>query len=76
MALVPDVRHCRQLQGTWMNEHDDDLESTVHEGAEEESDRFPDTGDELDDGEDEDLSDSEPDLDEDESELQPPANPA
>jgi hypothetical protein len=30
-----------------MDEHDDDLESTVHEDAEEETDTYPDTGDEL-----------------------------
>jgi hypothetical protein len=53
-----------------MDEHDDDLDSEVHEDAEEETDSFPDTSDELDDvgGEtadgDEDL-----DLDEDETEL-------
>jgi hypothetical protein len=50
------------------DEHADDLESTVHEGADEEIADFPDTGDELDDltfeGE-----DDEPDLDEDPSEL-------
>jgi hypothetical protein len=32
-----------------MNEHDDDLESEVVGGGEKEADRFPDTGDELDD---------------------------
>lgn len=32
-----------------MDEHDDDLESEVIEGAEKEEDRFPDTGDEFDD---------------------------
>jgi hypothetical protein len=32
-----------------MNEHDDDLTSTVHEGADLETDSFPDTEDELDD---------------------------
>ena len=54
-----------------MNEHDDDLESEVHEGAEEETDSYPVTGDELDepaqdgsDDEDEDAS-----LDDDEAEL-------
>jgi hypothetical protein len=35
--------------GEGMDEHDDDLESTVHEGAQKERDSFPDTGDELDD---------------------------
>jgi len=30
-----------------MNEHDDDLESHVHEQAEEETDAYPDTNDEL-----------------------------
>ena len=51
-----------------MNEHDDDLESTVHEGAEIETDTFPDTADELDpelpDDEDNDF-----DVDDDEAEL-------
>ena len=31
-----------------MDEHDDDLESTVHEEATEETDTYPDTSDELD----------------------------
>ena len=31
-----------------MDEHDDDLESAVHEEATEETDTYPDTGDELD----------------------------
>jgi len=60
-----------------MNEHDDDLDSTVHEGAEGEADTFPDTSDELeelatDEIEEEteaETSDEEPDLDDDESEL-------
>ena len=30
-----------------MDEHDDDLESTVNEGAEKETDAYPDTDDEL-----------------------------
>ena len=50
-----------------VDEHADDLESGVQEGAEEETVRFPDTGDELDDvaeGE-----DDEPGLDEDAAEL-------
>jgi hypothetical protein len=54
-----------------VNEHDDDLESEVHEGAEKETDSYPATGDELDeptqygsDDEDEDAS-----LDDDEAEL-------
>jgi len=53
-----------------MSEHDDDLESTVEEAAETETDAFPNTGDEIDainweanDG-DEDLN-----LDDDEAEL-------
>ena len=33
-----------------MNEHDDDLTSEVHEGADLETDSFPDTEDALDDG--------------------------
>jgi len=31
-----------------MHEHDDDLESEVHEQAEKETDSYPNTGDELD----------------------------
>jgi hypothetical protein len=51
-----------------MDEHDDDLESAVDEGAEEEIDDFPATGDKLDDSE---LGDDDGDLDldEDKSEL-------
>ena len=51
-----------------MDEHDDDLESTVDEGAEEEIDEFPDTADDLDDA-DPDADDDDLDLDEDKSEL-------
>lgn len=52
-----------------MDEHDDDLESTVDEGADQETDGFPDTVDDLDDlGLDTD-DDEELDLDEDKSEL-------
>ena len=51
-----------------MDEHDDDLESEVHEGAELERDAFPETGDELDEplisGDDDDVP-----LDPDEAEL-------
>jgi len=48
------------------SEHDDDLESEVHELADEETDTFPNTADELDDtsGRDDDLL-----RDEDEAEL-------
>jgi hypothetical protein len=49
-------------------EHADDLESTVHENAAEETAYYPDTGDELDDTEIEDEG-GEPDLDEDPTEL-------
>jgi hypothetical protein len=51
-----------------VDEHADDLESWVDEGAEEEIADFPITGDELDDVTFEDEGD-EPDLDEDPSEL-------
>jgi hypothetical protein len=53
-----------------MNEHDDDLESRVHEQAEEETDTFPDTNDELD-AVDEQAEDGDeaPNLDDDEAEL-------
>ncbi len=47
-----------------MDEHDDDLTSEVHEGDDLETDRFPDTEDELDDELDSDDRD-----DEDKSEL-------
>ena len=52
------------------DEHDDDLESEVHEGAEQETDAFPNVGDELDDtgGESDDLDDGD-ERDEDEAEL-------
>ena len=53
-----------------MNEHDDDLESQVHEQAEEETDTFPNTNDELDavdEGAEE--GDEPPNLDDDEAEL-------
>jgi hypothetical protein len=54
-----------------MDEHDDDLESEVHEGAALEIDAFPDTGDELDEPIDEPVQDvdDELNLDEDEAEL-------
>jgi hypothetical protein len=51
-----------------VDEHADDLESTVYEGADEETAEFPDTGDELDVIEFE-ADDEAPDLDEDPSEL-------
>jgi hypothetical protein len=49
-----------------MDEHDDDLISEVHEGADLETDSFPDTEDELDDELDGDEADVD---DEDKSEL-------
>jgi len=53
-----------------MSEHDDDLESIVHEQAQEETDTYPDTGDELEVGRDAaDDDDEEPDLNDDEAEL-------
>ena len=48
-----------------MDEHDDDLESEVHEEAEQESEGFPATGDELTDQPAD--ADEEPPLDEDEA---------
>ena len=54
-----------------MSEHDDDLESVVHEDAEQERDTFPNTADDLDnaaDNADED-EEVEPPLDKDEAEL-------
>jgi hypothetical protein len=66
--------------GTWnarfytshaMDEHDDDLESEVHEAAEQESESFPATGDELNDVATDQPADGEegPPLDEDEAEI-------
>jgi hypothetical protein len=53
-----------------MTEHDDDLESTVHEGAEEETDAYPDTSDELEPPGHETEDDLEElDIDDDETEL-------
>jgi len=60
--------HRRSTPRRLMPEHDDDLESVVHEDAEEETDTFPNTDDELDNGADDD-EDGEPQLDQDESEL-------
>lgn len=51
-----------------MGEHDDDLESEVQEDAEEEIDRFPATGDDLE-PDDSEAEDEEEALDEDETEL-------
>ena len=54
-----------------MDEHDDDLESEVHVAAEEESESFPATGDELNDVATDrpDDGDEDPPLDEDEAEI-------
>ncbi len=52
-----------------MNEHDDDLESTVHQGAEKEEDSYPNTGDELDEPVTDETKDEKLDLDDDETEL-------
>ena len=55
-----------------MDEHDDDLESVVHENADEEVDSFPDTGDELDEDlfdDDEEEDEEDEDLDDDSAEL-------
>jgi hypothetical protein len=54
-----------------MDEHDDDLESEVHEAAEKELESFPVTGDELTDlpADQPDEADDDPPLDEDEAEL-------
>ena len=54
-----------------MDEHDDDLESTVHEEATKETESFPDTGDELDEQirDETEQEDEEPDLDDDAAEL-------
>jgi hypothetical protein len=50
-----------------MDEHDDDLTSEVHEGADLEIDSFPDTGDELDEELVGDYEDDERDDDQDKS---------
>ena len=54
-----------------MAEHDDDLESEVHVAAEQESESFPATGDELTDVATDQPADEdkEPSLDEDEAEI-------
>jgi hypothetical protein len=53
-----------------MGEHEDDLESTVDAGAEQETDRYPDTEDELRDAVSGDPDDDDGStLDEDEAEL-------
>ena len=54
-----------------MDEHDDDLESEVHEAAEQESESFPATGDELNDVATDQPADADedPPLDEDEAEI-------
>jgi hypothetical protein len=54
-----------------MDEHDDDLESEVHVEAEQESESFPATGDELDDVATDHPAgtDDDPPLDEDDAEL-------
>ena len=52
-----------------MDEHDDDLESTVHEGADEETDDFPSTGDELDEQAAAESDSEDLDLDDDDAEL-------
>jgi hypothetical protein len=52
-----------------MHEHDDDLESEVEEGAEKETDSYPNTGDVLDEPLDESSEDDEDFFDEDEAEL-------
>jgi hypothetical protein len=54
-----------------VGEHEDDLESTVHEEAEEEIEGFPATDDELDEEAGDDTGDEgeKPDLDEDPAEL-------
>jgi len=54
-----------------MNEHDDDLDSTVHEGVEGEEDTFPSTDEELDVESTGEAEDEDGDLnrDEDEAEL-------
>jgi hypothetical protein len=52
-----------------MDEHDDDLESQVNEDAEEETDAFPDTDDELGDAVNGEEKDEGPELDDDQAEL-------
>jgi hypothetical protein len=52
-----------------LDEHDDDLESQVREDAEEETDAYPDTSDELDESTNDEAQDEGPTLDDDEAEL-------
>jgi hypothetical protein len=54
-----------------MGEHDDDLESEVHEGAEQETDGYPNTGDELNEQatSSPEATDEDPTLDDDDAEL-------
>jgi len=55
---------CRYYREAHMNEHDDDLESTVHEGVNAETDDFPDTADDDVDDRIIDVGDNEDELDE------------
>lgn len=52
-----------------MSEHDDDLESVVREDADEETEAFPNTGDDLEEAGNMDTDEQDPELDEDEAEL-------
>ena len=52
-----------------MDEHDDDLESEVEEVAQAEIDRYPDTGDQLDEAVQDTSEDEEPTLDDEGADL-------
>jgi len=70
-ALAIGMWHAR-FDTPAMDEHDDDLESEVHVAAEQESESFPGTGDELTDvttDQPADAADENPPLDDDEAEL-------
>ena len=69
-ALAIGMWHAR-FDTSAMDEHDDDLESEVHVAAEQESESFPVTGDELTDVTTDQPADADedPPLDEDEAEI-------
>ena len=69
-ALAIGMRNAR-FDTSAMDEHDDDLEPEVHVAAEQESERFPATGDELNDVATDHPAegDKDPPLDEDEAEI-------
>src|SRR6185295_12821432 len=69
LSCIDETEHPLIEKGATMDEHDDDLTSEVHEGADLEIDSFPDTEDELDDELIGDEGGEEEEEDEDKSEL-------